>query len=96
MLNVLLWLITVEIIGLAVFPLAYFLLPKLSDRGYGLSKPLGILLIGYVAWILSVLHLLPSVRATLFGLVLLVAVGSAVLVYLHREEMIAFFNADGV
>ena len=92
MLNVLLWLITVEIIGLAVFPLAYFLLPKLSDRGYGLSKPLGLLLIGYVAWILSVLHLLPSVRATLFGLVLLLAASSAVLLYIHREEMTAFLK----
>ena len=88
--NVLLWLITVEIIGLTVFPLAYFLLPKLSDRGYGLSKPLGILLIGYVAWILSVLHLVPSVRFTLAGLVVLVAASSGVLAYLHRDEMTEF------
>ena len=90
MLNVLLWLITVEIIGLAVFPLAYFLLPKLSDRGYGLSKPLGILLIGYVAWILSVLHLVPSVRLTLVGLLIVLAASSGALAYLHREEMVAF------
>ena len=90
MLNVLLWLVTVEIIGLAVFPLAYFLLPKLSDRGYGLSKPLGILLIGYAAWILSVLHLVPSVRLTLVGLLFLLAASSGVVAYLHREEMVAF------
>ena len=90
MLNVLLWLVTVEIIGIAVFPLAYFLLPRLSDRGYGLSKPLGILLIGYAAWILSVLHLVPSVRITLVGLVLLVAASSGALAYLHREELTAF------
>ena len=90
MLNVLLWLITVEIIGLAVFPLAYFLLPKLSDRGYGLSKPLGILLIGYAAWILSVLNLVPSVRLTLVGLLIVLAASSGALAYLHREEMVAF------
>ena len=90
MLNVLLWLVTVEIIGLAVFPLVYFLLPRLSDRGYGLSKPFGILLTGYVAWILSALHLVPSVRVTLFGLVLITAASSAVLLYLHRDEMVAF------
>ena len=90
MLNVLLWLVTVEIIGIAVFPLAYFLLPRLSDRGYGLSKPLGILLIGYAAWILSVLHLVPSLRITLVGLVLLVAASSGALAYLHREELTAF------
>ena len=90
MLNVLLWLVTVEIIGLTVFPLAYFLLPKLSDRGYGLSKPLGILLFGYAAWILSTLHLVPSVRLTLVGLVVLVAASSGVLAYLYREELTAF------
>ena len=90
MLNVLLWLVTVEIIGLAVFPLAYFLLPKLADRGYGLSKPLGILLIGYAAWILSVLHLVPSVRLTLVGLLIVLAASSGALAYLHREEMVAF------
>ena len=90
MLNVLLWLVTVEIIGLTVFPLAYFLLPKLSDRGYGLSKPLGILLFGYAAWILSMLHLVPSVRLTLVGLVVLVAASSGVLAYLYREELTAF------
>ena len=92
MLNVLLWLITVEIIGLTVFPLAYFLLPKLSDRGYGLCKPLGILLIGYAAWILSVLHLVPSIRFTLAGLVVLLAASSGVLVYLHRDEMTSFLR----
>ena len=92
--NVLLWLVTVEIIGLAVFPLAYFLLPKLADRGYGLSKPFGILLVGYAAWILSTLHLLPSARFTLIGLVILLAASSGMLAYLRRVELAAFVQRN--
>ena len=73
MLDVLWWLIAAEAMGLAAFPLAYFLLPRLADRGYTLSKPLGILIIGYLSWLLSVVHILPSVRISLIGLLLVMA-----------------------
>ncbi|HEY8285839.1 MAG TPA: DUF2298 domain-containing protein, partial [Chloroflexota bacterium] len=48
MTNWLLWLITLELLGLAGLPLAAVLFRALPDRGYGLSKPLGILLIGFL------------------------------------------------
>ena len=73
MLDVLLWLIAVEAAGLVAFPLCYYLLPRLADRGYSVSKPLGILVLGYLSWILSVLHILPAVQATLVALFLILA-----------------------
>ena len=90
--NVLLWLIAVEIIGLAALPLVYALLPRLSDRGYGFSKAFGVLLVGYAAWILGALHLVQSVRVALFGLVALMAVGSAAVAYSRRGEMVEFLR----
>ena len=92
--DVLLWLITVEIIGLAAFAPAYFLLPKLADRGWGISKPLGILVVGYAAWILSVLRVVPSVRLTLLALVVILVIGAAALFYLRRDEVIAFVRRE--
>ncbi len=92
MLDVFLWLVTVEIIGLAAFPIVFFLLPKLADRGYGFGKPFGILLLGYSAWILSVLRLVPSVRLGLLALAVALAVGGAVLAYRGRAELAAFFS----
>ena len=87
MLDVLLWLLAVEAIGLAAFPLCFYLLPRLRDRGYAVSKPLGILVIAYVSWLLSVLHLVPSVQLTL--LVLLAAMGgvSGWYGFRHRSEI---------
>ncbi len=92
--DILLWLITVEIIGLAAFAPAYFLLPKLSDRGWGLSKPLGILVMGYATWTLSALHIVPSVRLTLLAIVLALAALAATLFYLRRDEIIAFVRRE--
>lgn len=90
MLNAFWWLLTVEAIGLAAFPLAYYLFPRLADRGYSISKPLGILLIGYVSWMLSLLHVLPSVRLSLIGLLLLMGGLSSWFVWQRRDEFKAF------
>ena len=46
--DVLLWLLTIELLGLAALPLAMFLFRGLPDRGYGLSKILGLGLIGFL------------------------------------------------
>jgi YYY domain-containing protein len=54
------WLITVEIIGLLTLPIAWSALPYLRDRGAGLSKPLGLILVGGAVWLLSDLGVLTN------------------------------------
>ena len=88
------WLITVEAIGLAAFPLTYYLLKRLPDRGFSVSKPLGILILGYAAWILGVLHLVPSVRLSLIAILLVMAAVSASIVVKKRAELRAFIRAE--
>ena len=58
MLSFLLWYIIISLTGLAAFPLAYRLLPALSDRGYSLSRAFGLLLWGYLFWLMGSLHIL--------------------------------------
>ena len=85
--DTLLWLITVEALGLAAFPLAYYLFPSLADRGFCISKPLGILLVGYASWLLSVLRLAPSSGITVGVLLLALAALSAKLFWDRRGEL---------
>lgn len=94
MLNFLWWLLIVEAIGLAAFPLAYYLLKRLPDRGFSVSKPLGILILGYSGWIMSVFHLVPSVRLSLIVLLLVLAGVSAAVVVQKRDELWAFLRAE--
>ena len=45
------WLIVAEVIGLAAFPIAYAAFPVFKDRGWGLAKPLGLILFSFVVWL---------------------------------------------
>ena len=89
-----LWLAAVEVIGLAAFPICHFLFPRLRDRGYAVSKVFGLLLLGYVSWVLSALHLLPSVRLTIVGLLVLLAAVSAWYAWGRRHEMVEFLRRE--
>ena len=94
MLDALWWFITVEAVGLAAFPLAYFLLPRLADRGYTVAKPLGLLLLGYASWILSTLHILPSVRLSFVALLLVMAALSGWYLWRHLAEFKDFVSRE--
>ena len=54
------WLITVEAIGILTLPIAWIALPYLRDRGAGLAKPFGLILVGGLVWLLSDIGLLPN------------------------------------
>src|SRR5215212_1367812 len=66
------WWLTVQAFGLAGMPLTRFLFRALPDRGYAFGKSLGLLLAGYLAWLLAMLGLAP------FGRVLVVVCALAV------------------
>ena len=83
-----------QAMGLATFPLAYLLFSRLNDRGYSVSKPLGILLVGYVSWILSVLHIAPSIRLTLALLLLALGAVSAAYAWRRRNELKDFISRE--
>ena len=93
MLDALRWLITVELIGLAAFPLAFYLLPRLADRGFTLSKPLGILLVSYLFWLLGLAHI-PTVQPIAIALVLLMAALSVYIAYRNFDELRDFVKRE--
>jgi YYY domain-containing protein len=52
MFQFILWYLTITLLGLLTFPLAYRLFPALADHGYSLSRALGLLLWGFIFWLL--------------------------------------------
>ena len=93
MLDALRWLITVELIGLAAFPLAFYLLPRLADRGFTLSKPLGILLVSYLFWLLGLAHI-PTVQPIAIAIVLFMAAASAYIIYRNFDDLRDFIRRE--
>jgi YYY domain-containing protein len=73
MLESLLWWLLIELIGMAVLPVAFRFLCHLPDRGYAFVKPLGLLLMAYPFWLLTTFGFMTNTR----GAIALVVVGVA-------------------
>ncbi len=54
------WYLTLTVLGWLAFPLAYRLLPGLPGRGYALSRALGLLVWGFIFWLLGSLQLITN------------------------------------
>ena len=73
MFQVLSWWLLVELIGLAVLPIAFRFFRNLPDRGYAFIKPLGLLLIAYPFWLLTSFGFLTNTRGAMAMVALFVA-----------------------
>ncbi|MBN1311266.1 MAG: hypothetical protein JXB30_07590 [Anaerolineae bacterium] len=83
--HVLLWYLLATAFGLLAWPLAFGMLPGLPDRGYTLSRALGLLLTGYVFWLLCSLGLLQNTTGGMLFSMLIVG-GIGLWVYLSRQD----------
>ena len=68
------WYILITILGWLTFPLAYYLFPALTDRGYTLSRAFGMLFWGFVFWMFASLGIAQNdIGGLLLGLVAFLA-----------------------
>lgn len=79
MTDVVLWLLVIEALGLAAFPLACEIFRAFPDRGYGLTKPFGILLVAFLNWWLGSLASAANYPVVLWLLALLLFGGGLLL-----------------
>jgi YYY domain-containing protein len=54
------WYLLVSLLGWLTFPLAYRLFPALADRGFSLARTLGMLIWGYVFWMMASLGVIQN------------------------------------
>ncbi len=82
------WLIGIEAIGLVAMPIAFVALGGLADRGLTLAKPLGLLLVGYLTWMLGAAHILPGGSVGPPVALAILAAVSAWIAYRRREQIV--------
>ncbi len=85
---IILWYLMSTLLGVFAFPFAFRHLRALPDRGYTISRALGLLLWGYGFWLLASFNLLANTRSVLlFSLILFGAAGVFLAYKLEREEV---------
>jgi YYY domain-containing protein len=85
-LSVLVWYLSLSLLGLLTYPILRRALPGLPDHGYPLARTAGMLLLSYLVWLAGSLNI-PFTRPTIsLGIGLLAAVG-ILLAYQQRTEL---------
>lgn len=86
------WLFAVELISLAMLPIALLLFRALPDRGYLLSKPLGFLALSWLVWFAASMKVLDFTRGTIALALLAMLIVGAVVGYFTRENLQTFWR----
>ncbi|MCS7283845.1 MAG: DUF2298 domain-containing protein [Anaerolineae bacterium] len=73
------WYLVLQLFGLAALPLTLRLFQWMPGRGYAFARPLGLMIGGYLFWILSVFGWLPNTPGGVTAALLLVALAGAAL-----------------
>jgi YYY domain-containing protein len=92
-LPVIAWWLALELLGLLALPLTFVIFRRFDDRGYVLSKPLGLLIVGWGAWLLASGRLLPFGPGSIAVAAGLLALLAGLLARSYRQELIAFWRA---
>ena len=93
MLHLIIWLIVLQVIGAAGFAWAFPFFRDLPDRGYGVSKVLGLLVLAYAYWALVTANVLSNGLLSLLAVLALLLGASIVLARQNREEMVDFVRS---
>ena len=85
------WLL-LAVIGLTAWPLVALAWPALPDRGWGLARTLGLLMVAYLGWLAASLRLLTFSRWALLAFTaILIAIGAAIAAK-RRAELTSFLR----
>ena len=94
MVDVFVWLLAVEVLGLIAFPFAFLLFRCLPDRGYSVVKPLALVLASYSLWVMGLTNIVPNTQPTIIAIIGLLALGGILVLYRHREAVTTFVRRE--
>ena len=86
--DVIIWFLLLEVIGIISVPIMYKLCTGLKDRGYSFSKVFGCIIFAYVLWIVSIFNIFPIVFFTCLSFLLLFAGFSFLILWKSYKEII--------
>ncbi|HUG64306.1 MAG TPA: DUF2298 domain-containing protein [Gaiellaceae bacterium] len=87
------WVLALAAAGAVGLPYAWLCARWLPDRGYALSRVIGLMLVTWVVWWICSLRLLPFGRGAILVAFALVGIGAAVITVRNRHEMREWFRA---
>ena len=88
----LVWWLAILLLGWITWPLLWRILPMVPDHGYLLAKSIGLLLLGYIPWLLASTGVLAAGRATTWLAIALVGLASAFVLTRTWRQFVDFLK----
>ena len=89
----LVWLFAIQVISLAAWPLTYVIFRPFHDRGYLFAKPIGILFVATIAWLLASFSIIGFTALSVGIGIILLATVSFVIFWKLGDEIVVFMRA---
>lgn len=86
------WYLVICLLGWLAYPIVRIATKGLSDRGYGISRIVGMCLLAYFSWLAGSNRIVYS-RLTIFVVLVILAVVSVILFLFQKKEMLADFRS---
>ncbi|HUH97860.1 MAG TPA: DUF2298 domain-containing protein [Anaerolineales bacterium] len=86
-LGLIIWYLFILFLGLLAYPIVRLALPGLGDKGYPLSRALGLILLGFASWAGGSLGM-PVTRWTIGVILVLLAAAGLGLGWMQRDELL--------
>ena len=88
------WYLTLALVGLLAWPIVWTLFPRLGDRGFGLSRILGLVFATYAMTVAVTFHALGNGRRAALACLAALAVVSAWIALRERYDLVRFFREN--
>ncbi|MBZ0297599.1 MAG: DUF2298 domain-containing protein, partial [Anaerolineae bacterium] len=89
-LTVVAWWLAIVSLGLAVWPLLFVLFPMLADRGYGIAKMAGLLVVGWSAWFAASANIPLWSQVGIAAILVVLALLSLLMLVRHRQQFAVY------
>ena len=86
------WYLVVALLGALAFPIVFAIAPGLRDRGYGVSRAAGLLLVSFVIWFAASYRIVPFERWSIAVTILGLAIVSGWLAWRQRAALRSFWS----
>jgi YYY domain-containing protein len=96
MIPIFLWYLLVSALGWLTFPLAFRLLPALADRGFIFSRTVGLLIWGYIFWLMASLGIAQNDAG---GMLLALALLLVLCIWsfnTYKDEILSFIKSNSL
>ena len=88
------WIACLTLISLISFPIGYLMFSTFDDKGFLFAKTLGLLMVCFIAWILSSLHIMGFGKSSLWLSIALVSMISILITIKKYREILKYLSAN--